>query len=321
MDLINKTLATEFILVGFTNDPKTNAGLFVLFLTIYLITVIGNTFMICIIIISRHLHVPMYFFLCNLAFIDLVYSTNSLPKVLVDLLSSRRVITLLGCGVQVHVGIFLGNLESALLTVMAYDRYNAIRNPLYYPVLMRWSICYGLITFVWIYSFVISVVPGLLQPMRVCYPNIINHISCEVLAVIKLSCDNTQKNELMIFSLSFFSLLVPFFCIIVSYICIICSIGKIHSVGKSKAFSTCSSHVAVVALFYGTKKMHKDLADMKTYPDISPQTSDLILRLQASKAQEASRTAPAINCIQDIDTLKMTCGEDKQYEWTGNLKS
>lgn len=251
MDLINRTLPTELILVGFTDDPKINSGLFVLFLAIYLITIVGNAFMICLIIISPHLHAPMYFFLCNLAFIDFFYSTNTVPRMLVDLLSTRRIITLLGCGTQLYVGLLLGNTESALLVVMAYDRYNAICKPLYYPVLMRWSICYGLITFMWIYSFVITVVPGLLQPMRICY-SVINHFTCEVLAIIKLSCDNTEKNELVIFSLSFCSLLLPFSCILVSYVCIISSIGKIHSVGKSKAFSTCTSHVTVVCLFYGT---------------------------------------------------------------------
>ncbi|CAI9566901.1 unnamed protein product [Staurois parvus] len=132
--------------------------------------------MVFLIIISHHLHVPMFFFLCNLAFIDFFYSTNSMPSILVDLLSSRRVLFtwLLSSSSCWPVS---GKFRECLLMYMAYDRYNAICNP-----------------FVWIYSFVISLVLGLLQPMRVCYPNIINHVSCEVLAVIKLSCDNTEKN-------------------------------------------------------------------------------------------------------------------------------
>ncbi|KAG9466270.1 hypothetical protein GDO78_016893 [Eleutherodactylus coqui] len=247
-----ETLATEVILLGFSRNFKINLALFFFFLAIYIVTISGNGFMVFAIIFSTHLHTPMYFFLCNLAIIDFFYSSSTLPKLLVDLLSMNGRTSLTACGVQVFVGLFLGSTESLLLVLMAYDRYAAICRPLYYPVLMRWSICYRLIVLVWISSFMTTVVPSLLMPMRVCNPNQINHIACEVIVVIKLSCDSTHQSEVVTFSLSFFSLLFPFVFILLSYTFIISSVLKIRSSGRSKAFSTCSSHLTVVVLFYGT---------------------------------------------------------------------
>ncbi|CAJ0962811.1 unnamed protein product [Ranitomeya imitator] len=145
---------------------------------------------------------------------------SSETSVLVLLTGGKTSIT--ACGIQVFVGLYLGSTESMLLVLMAYDRYVAICRPLYYPVLMRWSVCYRLIVLVWIFSFMTTMVPSLLMPMKACNPNQINHIACEVLAVIKLSCDSTHDSEL------------------------------IQSAGRSKAFSTCSSHLTVVVMYYGT---------------------------------------------------------------------
>ncbi|KAM3931051.1 olfactory receptor 2A12-like [Leptodactylus fuscus] len=251
-DLLWMTLATEVILLGFSKNFKINLALFFLFLAIYLVTLFDNGFMVFAIILSSHLHTPMYFFLCNLAFLDFFYSSSTVLKLLVDLWSSSGRTSLTACGIQVYVGLFLGNTESLLLVLMAYDRYVAICRPLYYPVHMRWSVCHRLIAVVWIYSFMTTVVPSLLMPMRACNPNQINHFACEVLAVIKLSCDSTHSNDVVILFLSFFSLLLPFVFIILSYSFIISSVLKIQSAGRSKAFSTCSSHLTVVVLFYGT---------------------------------------------------------------------
>ncbi|XP_072000320.1 olfactory receptor 2A5-like [Engystomops pustulosus] len=175
-----------------------------------------------------------------------------MPKLLVDLFSTHRIISLGGCGIQVYISVFLGDTECLLLALMAYDRYMAICHPLNYPVLMRWVVCYRLVVFVWIMSFLISVVPSLLMPMNVCNPNKINHFMCEVIAVIKLSCDNIYMNQLVIFSMSFFTFLFPFSFIIVTYGFIISSVLKIQSVERSKAFSTCTSHIIVVVMFYCT---------------------------------------------------------------------
>ncbi|KAM5164232.1 olfactory receptor 13C3-like [Mantella aurantiaca] len=252
MEINNRTLASEIVLLGFSKNVKINISLFLLFSVVYLITVIGNGLMICAILLSPHLHIPMYFFLCNLSFIDFFYSSSAMPKLLVDLLSRDRTISITGCGIQVYISIFLGDTECLVLALMAYDRYVAICRPLYYPILMRWRVCICFASFVWISSFLISVVPSLLMPMRVCNPNQINHFMCEIIAVIKLSCDSIYMNQLVIFSISFFTLLLPFMLIICSYICIISSVLRIHSVELSKTFSTCASHITVVVLFYGT---------------------------------------------------------------------
>ncbi|XP_072000321.1 olfactory receptor 2B6-like [Engystomops pustulosus] len=175
-----------------------------------------------------------------------------MPKLLVDLFSTHRIISVSGCCVQVYISVFLGDTECYLLALMAYDRYMAICHPLNYHMLMRREVCCCLVAIVWIMSFFISVVPSLLMPIDFCNPNKINHFMCEVIAVIKLSCDNIYMNQLVIFSISFFTLLLPFSFIIVTYGFIISSVLKIQSVERSKAFSTCTSHIIVVVMFYCT---------------------------------------------------------------------
>ncbi|XP_056419437.1 olfactory receptor 2A5-like [Hyla sarda] len=253
MDLpINRTLATEVILLGFPQDFIINVALFLFFSVVYLVTIVGNGFMVCVIVLSRHLHTPMYFFLGNLSFIDIIYSSRTLPKLLTDLLSSSRTISLTACGFQAYAAVFLGSTECLLLALMAYDRYVAICRPLNYVIVMRWSICYRLTAIVWASAFTLTVVLALLLPVKLCNPNQINHFACEVLPAIKLSCDSTDKIEIVLSSVSFITIFFPFAFILLSYIVILSSVLKIHSAARSKAFSTCSSHITVVALFYGT---------------------------------------------------------------------
>ncbi|KAM8953315.1 olfactory receptor 2A14-like [Pelodytes ibericus] len=194
----------------------------------------------------------MYFFLGNIAFLDLCYSTNATPKFLVDVFSIHRTITFAACTIQLYASLFLGTTECLLLAVMAYDRYAAICHPLHYPILMSMKICCKMAIFVWVFSFFISIVPSLTMPISLCYPNTINHFMCEVLAVLKLACKDAHQSDLVIFSISFFSLLLPFTFILVSYACIISSVLKIRSVERRKAFSTCSSHIFVVVLCFGS---------------------------------------------------------------------
>ncbi|XP_056419436.1 olfactory receptor 5A2-like [Hyla sarda] len=252
MDGRNRTVATEFILMGFTKHLQINVVLFVIFSSIYLTTIVGNGLIICIIFFQQHLHTPMYYFLCNLAFIDFCYSSSTLPRLLVDLFSVVRSISLTACLTQVYVSLFLGETECFLLAVMAYDRYVAICHPLHYPLLMHWGMCHRLTTFSWVGSFTMSIVPSVIKPAELCYPNQVNHFMCEIIAMLKLACNDTHDSELMIFLFSFLSLLLPFLFIMVSYICILLSIIKMKSTGRSKAFSTCTSHITVVVLFYGT---------------------------------------------------------------------
>lgn len=252
MDVKNSTIATELILMGFSKDTMTNIFLFVLFFLIYVVTVVGNCAIMYVIFLNTHLHTPMYFFLGNLSFLDLSNTSSAVPRLLIDLFSAQRTISLSACLIQLKVLLLVGATECLLLAVMAYDRYIAICRPLHYPILMKWSVCHKLTAFVWIYSFMTVIMPSFGLPVKLCYPNKINHFMCEVLPVIKLSCDNTYIKEIVIFSFSLISLLPPFLFILTSYICIITAILKIHSTGRSKASSTCTSHITVVVLYYGT---------------------------------------------------------------------
>ncbi|XP_018427474.1 PREDICTED: olfactory receptor 2B6-like [Nanorana parkeri] len=225
MDGRNQSVFNEFVLLGFSKDLKINIALFVLFLIIYLITIIGNGLIIGTILLNSHLHIPMYFFLCNLSLIDFCYSSTSVPRLLSDLFSVRRTISYFACFIQLFIVVFVGGTECQLLALMAYDRFVAICRPLHYHHLMKWRVCYCLTAFVWFFSFMIIIVPALATPPKLCDQNQINHFMCEVLAVIKLSF---------------------------SYAYIISSVLKIHSAGQYKAFSTCTSHAVVVFLFFGT---------------------------------------------------------------------
>ncbi|CAJ0966765.1 unnamed protein product [Ranitomeya imitator] len=251
MDTKNQTVITEFVLLGFTMDPRINVGLFVLFLVTYMVTIVGNGLIICMIIINPQLHKPMYFFLCMLSLLDLGYSSAVLPKLLTDLLSSEKTISLSACVIQVYVILLVEGSECLLLAVMAYDRYVAICQPLHYPILMRWGNCYKLVGLIFMITFMLTIFPSIFTPLTICY-NQINHFMCEMLAFIKLSCENITYNELLIFSISFLSLLLPLVLILLSYAAIISSVLKIRSAGRSKAFSTCTSHLGVVALYFGT---------------------------------------------------------------------
>ncbi|KAG9468275.1 hypothetical protein GDO78_023114, partial [Eleutherodactylus coqui] len=248
----NRTLATEFILLGFSNSLRVNISLFLLFLGIYLVTVNGNVLIMSLILRTTNLHTPMYFFLCILSFVDLCMSTSVVPRLLADLFSTHRLISLGACVIQFYTTLLMAGTEFLLLALMAYDRYIAICRPLHYPVLMRWSMCYCLTGLVWIFGFMLFVLPCLLMPVDLCYPNHVNHFMCELLAIIQLACDDTYLSKILTLLTSLIAIFLPFMFIIVSYACIISSILRIHSTRKSKAFSTCTSHITVVVLFYGT---------------------------------------------------------------------
>ncbi|XP_063775259.1 olfactory receptor 2B6-like [Pseudophryne corroboree] len=247
----NHTVISGFILLGFTRDPATNIELFVLFFMIYVVTVAGNGLIMCMVFINPQLHKPMYFFLCMLSILDMCYSSTAVPRLLGDLISADRSISYGACAVQIYVILLVEGSECLLLALMAYDRYVAICQPLYYSVLMRWSVCYKLAAVILIASFTMCVFPSFFMQVTLCGDQI-NHFMCELLAILKLSCMDISSNELLIFSISFLSLLLPLVLIIVSYGCIIASVLKIRTAGRSKAFSTCTSHLAVVALYFGT---------------------------------------------------------------------
>ncbi|XP_072288213.1 olfactory receptor 13C9-like, partial [Pyxicephalus adspersus] len=249
----NQTSVKEFILVGFPQNRQICLLLFFSSLFIYILTILGNGFMICAVIVGPKLHTPMYFFLCNLSFIDLCLSTTSVPKSLIDLLSKDRKISVLSCMAQVNIGLFLGSTEIILLTVMAYDRYIAICSPLHYTTIMNWKVCQNIAVFTWSLAFFLAVVPTFSKPLIFCTKNKLDHFSCEILMLMEIACGNVTYSRIKTFVLSLVLLITPFIFIVVSYCLIILSIMKIKSTsGRSKAFSTCASHLTVIILFFGT---------------------------------------------------------------------
>ncbi|XP_038621213.1 olfactory receptor 5M11-like [Tachyglossus aculeatus] len=250
----NCTSVIDFILVGLTDRPELQGFLFVLFVIIYFFTLLGNLGLIVLIRLNSSLHTPMYFFLTNLAFVDLLCSTTTTPKMLANFLSEKKTISFVGCFIQCYIFIALSLTEFYMLAAMAYDRYMAICHPLHYSIKMSRRVCTCLITFPYVYGFS----DGLFQAivtfrLSFCGSNVINHFYCADPPLIKLSHSDTHfKENAMHFSAGF-NLSNSLTIIILSYIFILTTILKIQSSeGRSKAFSTCGSHMMGVTLFYGS---------------------------------------------------------------------
>ncbi|KAM9226164.1 LOW QUALITY PROTEIN: olfactory receptor 8B3-like [Dugong dugon] len=248
------SLVTEFILLGLTEYPKFQLPLFFFFLEIYIVTVAGNLGLIILIGLNAHLHTPMYYFLFNLSFIDLCYSSVISPKLLVNFVSKVDIISYSGCMTQLFFYYFFVNAECYVLTVLAYDCYVAICKPLLYTVTMSHQSCSILTVIVYVGAFVAAWThTGCMLRMTFCDANI-NHYVCGILPLLDLSCTSTHINELVVFAVVGFDVGVPSVTIIASYAFIL-SIILIHSrEGRSKAFSTCSSynHIIVVSVFFGS---------------------------------------------------------------------
>ncbi|XP_029471217.1 olfactory receptor 1-like [Rhinatrema bivittatum] len=254
MEKRNETTVTQFVLLGFSDHVEHQLFLFILFLVIYTGTIVGNIIIITLIKCSSHLHNPMYFFLINLSVLDIGFISVTIPKLLISILSQINTISFYGCITQLFFFITFAGVECFILTVMAYDRYVAICNPLRYAAVMSRSLCLQLVVICWVSALSHSVLHSILTTrLSFCGPNIIHHFFCDMTALLKLACSDITTNEIVIFAEGPFSVMVPFLLVTVSYIHIISSILKIHSKdGRKKAFSTCSSHLTVVALFYGT---------------------------------------------------------------------
>ncbi|XP_006998720.1 olfactory receptor 5P79-like [Peromyscus maniculatus bairdii] len=250
----NHTTVTEFILLGLTDDPVLRIILFTIILCIYLVTVSGNLSTILLIRVSSQLHHPMYFFLGHLASVDIGISSSVTPNMLVNFLVERNTISYLGCAIQIGSASFFASAESFILATMAYDRFVAICNPLLYSTKMSTQVCVQLLVgsyvggFLNASSFTLSFFSFLF-----CGPNKINHFFCDFAPLVELSC--SDDNILIVFD-SFSSgsvILISVFVIAISYTYILITILKIHSTeGRQKAFSTCTSHLTAVTLFYGT---------------------------------------------------------------------
>ncbi|KAM5247037.1 olfactory receptor 2D3 [Ctenodactylus gundi] len=250
----NQTLVNEFIFLGLSQDFQTEILLFILFLLIYLLTIFGNLLIIFLIFMDSRLHTPMYFFLRNLSFADLCFSTSIVPQVLVHFLAKKKTISFLRCMTQIIVFLLVGCTECALLAVMSYDRYVAVCKPLHYSTIMTQQVCFQLAIGSWASGALVSMVDTAFTfhlPYR--GQNIINHYFCEPPALLKLASADTYSTEMAIFSMGVVILLAPVSLILISYGNIISTVIRMQSVeGRLKAFSTCGSHLIVVVLFYGS---------------------------------------------------------------------
>ncbi|NP_001396328.1 olfactory receptor family 13 subfamily C member 3B [Rattus norvegicus] len=282
MDKNNQTFVSEFLLLGLSGYPKTEILYFVIVLVMYLVILTGNGVLIIASIFDSHLHTPMYFFLGNLSFLDICYTTSSVPSTLVSLISKKRNISFSGCTVQMFVGFAMGSTECLLLGMMAFDRYVAICNPLRYSVIMSKEVYVSMASASWFSGGINSVVQtSLAMRLPFCGNNVINHFTCEVLAVLKLACADISLNIVTMVISNMAFLVLPLLLIFFSYVFILYTILRMNSAsGRRKAFSTCSAHLTVVVIFYGTifsmyaKPKSQDLTGKDKF-----QTSDKIISL------------------------------------------
>ncbi|XP_052017476.1 olfactory receptor 8S1-like [Apodemus sylvaticus] len=250
----NHSVITEFVLTGLSDDPLIQALLFALFLGLYILTVMGNLLLLLLITADSHLHTPMYFFLSNLSFVDLCFSSVTVPKLLKDLLSAKKTISVEGCLAQVFFVFFSSGTEACLLSVMAYDRYAAICHPLLYGQVMRNELCVRLVLISWgVASLNATIIVLLAVNLDFCEAQTIHHYTCELPALFPLSCSDISITVDVLLCSSLLHGLGTFIPIFFSYARIVSTILSISSTtGRSKAFSTCSSHLAAVTLFFGS---------------------------------------------------------------------
>uniref|UniRef100_M3Y3N9 Olfactory receptor n=1 Tax=Mustela putorius furo TaxID=9669 RepID=M3Y3N9_MUSPF len=250
----NASFVTEFILAGLTDLPDLQLPLFSLFLVMYMVTMLGNLCLIILIGLNSHLHTPMYFFLFNLSFTDLCYSSVFTPKMLINFTSKENIISYRGCMTQFYFFCFFAISECYVLTSMAYDRYVAICNPLLYNVAMSPKVCSSLMLGSYLMAFSGATAhTGCMLRLTFCDANTVNHYFCDILPLLQLSCTSTYVNELVVFIVAGINVIVPSVTIFFSYGFILSSILRISSTeGRLKAFSTCSSHIIAVFLFFGS---------------------------------------------------------------------
>ncbi|XP_051476908.1 olfactory receptor 1052-like [Apus apus] len=298
----NHTLVTEFILEGLSDQAETKAALFILFLLIYIITLLGNTGIIVVIRADPRLHTSMYFFLGSLSVVDICFSSVIAPRMLVNFLWEKKTISFAGCMGQAFFYIVFVTTECFLLAAMAYDRYVAICNPLLYPSVMTWRLCTWLV----VGSYLGGVLNSILQTTFIarlpfCSSNVINHFFCDVPPLLALSCASTYVSEMILFSLAGVIELSTISTILVSYLFISFAILRIRSAaGRQKAFSTCASHLTAVTLLYGTTifmylrpsssySLNTDKVVSVFYTVVIPMLNPLIYSLRNQEVKEALR--------------------------------
>ncbi|CAO2597586.1 Olfactory receptor 10AG1 [Lemmus lemmus] len=289
----NHSTLVEFILLDFSDAPNFQEFLFGVFLIIYLIIVISNSFIIIITRTDSSLQSPMYFFLGNFSFSEICYVSVILPRLLTSLYRQDRSISFMACATQMYLFLVLGATECLILTVMAYDRYVAICNPLLYPLIMNNTFCIQLATGCWVSGVPVHIgFTYWIFSLPFCNSNKIDHFFCDIPPVLKLACGDTSVNELYAYAVVILLATIPFILILTSYSKIIATILRLPTAqGRAKAFSTCSSHLVVVILFYGSasitylmpKSSHSALSDKLLslfYTIVTPMFNPMIYSLR-----------------------------------------
>ncbi|XP_004434227.1 PREDICTED: olfactory receptor 7D4-like [Ceratotherium simum simum] len=312
MEAGNHTEVSEFLLLGLSEDPELQPLIFGVFLSMYLVTVLGNLLIILTIISDSHLHTPMYFFLSNLSFVDICFISTTVPKMLVNIQAQRKDISYIGCLTQVYFFMIFVLLDNFLLTVMAYDRFVAICHLLHYMVIMNPRLCGLLVLMCWFIIFWVSLLHILLlRQLTFCIGTEIPHFFCELPQVIKLACSDTLINNIAMYVATALLGVFPLTGIFFSYSQIVSSIMRISSArGKYKAFSTCGSHLSSVSLLYGTSlgvylssavtnSSHRSSTSSVMYTVVTPMLNPIIYSLRNRDVKGAlgsllSRAAPCL---------------------------
>ncbi|XP_010852547.1 PREDICTED: olfactory receptor 5L1-like [Bison bison bison] len=302
MDEKNCTAVTDFILLGFSDAPELRVFLFLLFLSIYGVTVWGNLGMIALIQVSSRLHTPMYFFLSHLSFVDFCYSTTITPKILANILNEDKAISFLECAVQFYLFCTFVVTEVILLAVMAYDRFVAISDPLLYMITMSRNLCVELVSCCYLNGVVCSLIHLCLALQIPSYrSNVINHFFCDLPPLLSLACSDVIVNQLVLYIVATFYEIITITVILMSYLFILITILRMHSADKRrKAFSTCASHLTVIIVFHGTilfiycqphsgNSMDTDKVATVFYTVVIPMLNPLIYSLRNKDVKEALR--------------------------------
>lgn len=299
--MLNQTSVTAFLLLGVTDIQALQPYLFVVFLAIYTVSVVGNGAVLLVVVSDPRLHLPMYFFLGNLSCLDICYSTVTLPKMLENFFSTHKAISFLGCISQLHFFHFLGSTEAMLLAVMAFDRFVAICRPLHYSVIMNYQLCTRMAVTVWTIGFFHALLHSMMTSrLNFCGSHQIHHFFCDVKPLLELACGNTELNQWLLNTVTGTIAMGPFFLTLLSYFSIIISLfSKTHSCSAlRKALSTCASHFMVVILLYvpviftyisptSGSSMDQDQVAAIMYTVVTPMLNPLIYTLRNKDVKAA----------------------------------